>query len=194
MFNGIIYNHGVIQSLVKKKKQCFVEISSNLKVGKNAIGSSIACNGVCLTLTKRTNKSLFFFLSAETLKRTSFNCIKVGVRVNLEKSLTYGQKISGHYIQGHVDARGKVKNLSKRNQAWNLQIEVPNRYRKYLLEKGSVAINGVSLTISKMFKNRICLTIIPHTLKLTNLVMLKNNDIVNVELDIFSKYIINMNS
>ena len=194
MFNGIIYNHGVVQSVKKNNKQCFLEISTDLNIGKKDIGSSIACNGVCLTLTDCANKRLFFFLSSETLKRTTFNVIKVGARVNLEKSLIHGQKISGHYIQGHIDVRGKVKNLDKKKHAWDVQMEIPNKYNKFLLEKGSIAINGVSLTISKILKGRFYLTIIPHTLKMTNLIKLKKNDIVNVELDIFSKYIFKINS
>ena len=190
MFNGIIFNTGKIKIIEKKKKSVLIGIKSNLKFKKTEIGSSISCNGVCLTLFKIKKDIIFFYLSNETLLRSNFKQIKIGHVINLEKSLIYGQKISGHFTQGHVDTTAKVKNIFIIDKTWSLDLIIKNKkYVKYLEEKGSISINGVSLTISQVLKKNLRLNIIPHTLNLTNLKNLKVNDVVNVELDIFGKYI-----
>ena len=194
MFNGIIFNTGIIKSIKKEKKSCLISIKSNLKVGRKDIGSSISCDGVCLTLSKIKSGLIFFYISNETLKRSTFSKAKIGQNVNLEKSLVYGQKISGHFVQGHVDAVAKIKKVSFIDKSWFLRLKLLNNsLNKFLEEKASITINGVSLTISKVSKDNFDLNIIPHTLKLTNLKNLKTNDIVNVELDIFGKYIYKYN-
>ena len=195
MFNGIIFNTGIIKSIKKEKKSCLISIKSNLKVGRKDIGSSISCDGVCLTLSKIKSGLIFFYISNETLKRSTFSKAKIGQNVNLEKSLVYGQKISGHFVQGHVDAVAKIKKVSFIDKSWFLRLKLLNNsLNKFLEEKASITINGVSLTISKVSKDNFDLNIIPHTLKLTNLKNLKLNDTVNVELDIFGKYIYKYNN
>ena len=190
MFNGIIFNTGKVALINNFKKSKLLGISSKVKFTKNDIGSSISCNGVCLTLSQIKKKVIFFYISNETIKRSNFKNLKIGHLVNLEKSLTYGQKISGHFTQGHVDTTAKVQSIKFIDKSWALKLNFKNKkYLKFLEEKASISINGVSLTISKVFNNNIYLNIIPHTLKLTNLKNLKVNDLVNVELDIFSKYI-----
>ena len=190
MFNGIIFNKGTIKSIKKNSKSILIGIKSNLKIKKEELGSSISCNGVCLTLVKIDKKIIYFYISIETIKRSNFSEIKIGDEVNLEKSLVYGQKISGHFTQGHVDTTAKVKKILLIDNSWILKLEFKNRKLiKYLEEKASISINGVSLTISKIYNKNIILNIIPHTLKLTNLKNLRLNDTVNVELDIFGKYI-----
>ena len=190
MFNGIIYNIGKIVFLDKNKKSIKLGIKSSLLLKKKEIGSSISCNGVCLTVTKIQKNIIFFFVSNETIKRSNLKDLKIGHEVNLEKSLVYGQKISGHFIQGHVDTTAKVKKISIIDKTWNLKLEIKNKNLiKFIEEKASISINGISLTISKISKKYFFLNIIPHTLKLTNLKNLKSNDLVNVELDIFGKYI-----
>ena len=190
MFNWIIFNTGIIKSIKKEKKSCLISIKSNLKVGRKDIGSSISCDGVCLTLSKIKSGLIFFYISNETLKRSTFSKAKIGQNVNLEKSLVYGQKISGHFTQGHVDTTAKVKKILLVDNSWILKLEFKNKKLiKHLEEKASISINGVSLTISKISNKNIILNIIPHTLKLTNLKNLRLNDTVNVELDIFGKYI-----
>jgi len=190
MFNGIIFNTGTIKFIKKNKDSRLIGIKSDLNFKKREIGSSICCNGVCLTLYQIKNDLLFFYVSIETIKKTNFSKIKIDQKINLEKSLIYGQKISGHFIQGHVDTTAKIKKILFIDKSWFLKLEIQNKnYLKYLVEKASISINGVSLTISKTYKNNFNLNIIPHTLKLTNLKDLKINDLVNVELDIFSKYI-----
>lgn len=190
MFNGIIFYTGKIKLIQKEKKSILIGIQSNLKFKKNEIGSSVCCNGVCLTLFKIKKDVIFFYLSNETILRSNFKQIKIGQVINLEKSLIYGQKISGHFTQGHVDTTAKVKKISIIDKTWSLELIIKNKnYIKHLEEKGSISINGVSLTISQVYKKYFKLNIIPHTLKLTNLKNLKVNDVVNVELDIFGKYI-----
>tara|TARA_Y100001958_G_C21206973_1_gene532989 strand:- start:100 stop:687 length:588 start_codon:yes stop_codon:yes gene_type:complete len=190
MFNGIIFNKGIIKSIKKSNKSILIGIKSNLKIKKEELGSSICCNGVCLTIVKIDKKIIYFYISIETIKRSNFSKIKIGDEVNLEKSLVYGQKISGHFTQGHVDTTAKVKKINLIDSSWILKLEIKNsKLLKYLEEKASISINGVSLTISKISKKNIILNIIPHTLKLTNLKNLSLNDTVNVELDIFGKYI-----
>ena len=190
MFNGIIYNKGTIKNIKKKPKSILIGIKSNLKIKKEELGSSISCNGVCLTLVKIDKKIIYFYISIETIRRSNFSKIKIGDEVNLEKSLVYGQKISGHFTQGHVDTTAKVKKILLIDNSWILKLEFKNKKLiKHLEEKASISINGVSLTISKISNKNIILNIIPHTLKLTNLKNLRLNDTVNVELDIFGKYI-----
>ena len=190
MFNGIIYNKGTIKNIKKNPKSILIGIKSNLKIKKEELGSSISCNGVCLTLVKIDKKIIYFYISIETIRRSNFSKIKIGDEVNLEKSLVYGQKISGHFTQGHVDTTAKVKKILLIDNSWILKLEFKNKKLiKHLEEKASISINGVSLTISKISNKNIILNIIPHTLKLTNLKNLRLNDTVNVELDIFGKYI-----
>jgi len=190
MFNGIIYQTGKIKYIKKEKKSFLIGIQSKLKVNKHELGSSICCNGVCLTLCKINSKLIFFYISSETLKRSNFKNIRLNQVVNLEKSLNFGQKISGHYIQGHVDTTAQISKIIFIDKSWFIRLKLQNKNLiKFLEEKASITINGVSLTISKVSKNFFDLNIIPHTLKLTNLKNLKKKDIVNVELDIFAKYI-----
>ena len=199
MFNGIIYNRGVIKSIRRNPRyvsgSLVIEISSNIKFKKSDIGESVCCDGVCLTLIRIKKKSFLFYLSKETLKRSNFKYTKIGKFINIEKSLLNGQKISGHYVQGHVDSTAKIKKISIVDKTWIIKLELKNRkLNKYLIEKASISINGVSLTISKVVKECFEINVIPHTLKLTNLQNLRNKDIVNVELDIFGKYIMKLSN
>ena len=195
MFNGIVFNTGIIKVLKKTEQSILIGIKSNLKIKKRDIGSSICCNGVCLTLSKIKNGLIFFYLSSETINRSNFKYLKIGQLINLEKSLIYGQKISGHFTQGHVDTTAKVKSIKLIDKSWLLKLEIKKKFFiKFLEDKASISINGISLTISKVSKNYFQLNIIPHTLKLTNLKNLKVNDFVNVELDIFGKYMYKYNN
>ena len=190
MFNGIIYNTGIVKVLKKSKNSIYIGIRTKLNFKQQDLGSSICCNGVCLTIEKIQKKIIFFYISNETLKRSNFKFLKMNQKINLEKSLIFGQKISGHFIQGHVDTTAKIKKITFIDKTWLMKCQIINKkYNKFLMYKGSISINGVSLTISKVSKNYFEINIIPHTLKLTNLDNLKVNDFVNVELDILSKYI-----
>ena len=189
MFNGIIFNTGNIKSIKKNKKSIFIDVETNLKFLNKELGSSVSCNGVCLTITKIRGKIISFYISYETLKRSNFKSIKINQLINLEKSLLYGQKISGHFSQGHVDTVASINKILFLDKSWLIRFKITDKkFNKFIVEKASISINGVSLTISKVLDKYFEVNVIPHTLKLTNLKFLKINDIVNVELDIFSKY------
>ena len=190
MFNGIIYNTGSIYSINKTKNSLFIGIKSKLRFNLKEIGSSVCCDGVCLTLVKVKKDIIYFYISNETLIRSNFKLLKINQVINLEKSISYGQKISGHFTQGHVDSVAKIQKVKIIDKTWVISFQILNKnITKFLIEKASISINGVSLTLSKVKKNFFEINVIPHTLKLTNLQNLKSKNLVNVELDIFSKYI-----
>ena len=189
MFNGIIKFTGEIYKISKRNNNCIIEINSKMKFYKNEIGSSIACSGACLTVEEVKKNKAKFYISRETLKRTNFKNLKKGDVINLEKSLKYGQRISGHFVQGHIDTTASVKQIKTIGKSWLINFVLSSKYKKYLVEKGSITINGVSLTISKILNFGFEISIIPKTLKLTNLLFLKQNDLVNIELDILGKYV-----
>ena len=190
MFNGIIFKTGVVKVIKKSKNSIYVGILTKINFKKKEIGSSIACDGVCLTLVKIQKNLIFFYISNETLIKSNFKNLKLNQIVNLEKSLIFGQNISGHFTQGHVDSVAKTKKILFIDKTWLIKFEILNKkLNKFLTEKASISVNGVSLTISKVYQNYFEINVIPHTLKLTNLKSLKVNSIVNVELDIMSKYI-----
>jgi riboflavin synthase len=190
MFNGIIFNTGKVKSIKKNNNSLIISIKTKLRFSTKDLGSSVSCNGVCLTISKIKNNLINFYISNETLNRTNFKLIKINQIINLEKSISYGQKISGHYVQGHIDTVGIVKKINFIDKTWLVRFKIlDKKFKKFIVEKASISINGVSLTISKISENFFEVNVIPHTLKLTSLKSLKINDIVNVELDIFSKYI-----
>ena len=196
MFNGIVYNQGLIKSIKRNPKyvkgSLVIEISSNINFKKSDIGESVCCDGVCLTLIRIKRDSFLFYLSRETINRSNFKNAKVGKIINIEKSIYHGKKISGHYTQGHVDTTSIVNKIKIIDKAWIVNLSIIKKHKKFVVEKGSISINGISLTISKVKSNSFEITIIPHTLKLTNLINLKKGDLVNMEFDIFNKYIINL--
>jgi len=191
MFNGIIFNQGTISKITKRKKGINIFIKSDLKLTSKDIGISVSCDGVCLTLITIKKKITEFYLSDETIQRSKFKLLKVNDKINLELPLKYGQSISGHICQGHVDTKGKILTIKKIDKAYLFELEIIKKERKNLIEKASICINGISLTISKLTKKGFQIWVIPHTFKLTNLSSLKNNSLVNIEIDILSKYVRN---
>ena len=189
MFSGIIKNKGKINNIIKKSNNCSLEILSKMKFYRNEIGSSISCSGACLTLENYKKNLTIFHISKETLNKTIFKTSKSGDIINLEKSLKYGNRISGHFVQGHVDTTCSIKKILFIGKSCLINFKLLKRYKKYLVPKGSVTINGVSLTITKILKYGFQISIIPQTLKFTNLIYLKEKDLVNVEFDILGKYI-----
>ena len=191
MFNGIIYNQGTITKIIKRPKGLNIFVKSNVKVSNKDMGLSVACDGVCLTLISYKSKIMEFYLSKETIIRSKFKFLKIKDKINLELPLKYGTKISGHICQGHVDTVGKVLSIKKIDKSFLFDFDLPKKERKHLIEKASISVNGISLTISKVTKKGFQIWVIPHTFKLTNLSKLKKGSLVNVEIDILSKYVKN---
>ena len=191
MFNGIIYNQGTISKILKRPKGINIFIKSNFRLSKKDIGLSVACDGVCLTLISFKSKLMEFYLSNETLVRSKFKFLKINDILNLELPLKYGTKISGHICQGHVDTVGRILNIKKIDKSYLFDFEIPIKERKHLIEKASICVNGISLTISKVSKKGFQIWVIPHTFNETNLSTLKKNSLVNIEIDILSKYVKN---
>jgi riboflavin synthase len=192
MFNGIVTNRGKIEKIIKQSRNCILVLKSNIKFNKKEIGDSVSCNGVCLTLYKIKKKLIYFFLSKETLRRSTFKFSKIGGNINIEKSLVFGKRVSGHYLQGHVDVIATILKVRSIGKTSFVEFDINKQDYKYLVEKGSIGINGVSLTISRLFKNAFEVVMIPHTLKSTNLSNLKKGDRVNIEFDLVGKYINNL--
>ena len=191
MFNGIIFNKGIVKKVLKRPKGINIFVESTIKLSKKDIGISIACDGVCLTLITIKKRLLEFYLSKETIQRSKFKSLKISEHINLELPLKYGEKISGHICQGHVDTVARVLNINKIDKSYLFEFQIPIKERKNLIEKASICVNGISLTISKVSKKGFQIWVIPHTYNETNLATLKKNDPVNIEIDILSKYVRN---
>jgi riboflavin synthase len=195
MFTGIITNLGKIEELkFSAKKDCSIKISTN-KVAKKtlAIGCSIACNGICLTLVKKeilAKKNIFFFqASEETISKTNLKNWKIGDLVNLEFSLKVGDELGGHMVLGHVDATAQVKAIEQIKDSHKFTFEAPKDLMKFIAPKGSIVLNGASLTVNCVQKNSFSINIIPHTFSHTNFQNLRVNDLVNLEIDVIARYL-----
>ena len=191
MFNGIIFNKGTVVDIFKRSKGINIFLKSNLKLNNKDVGMSIACDGVCLTLISIKKKIMEFYLSNETIKRSKFKYLKIKDLLNLELPLKYGQKISGHICQGHIDTTGKVLSVKKVDKSYIFDFQINPSARKSIIEKASICVNGISLTVSKVTKKGFQIWVIPHTFKLTNLSKIKKGSLVNIEIDIISKYVKN---
>ena len=191
MFNGIIYNQGVVTKIGKRPKGLNIFIKSKFNLTNKDLGLSVACDGVCLTLISYKSSIMEFYLSKETIFRSKFKFLKINDVINLELPLKYGTKISGHICQGHVDTVCKILSIKKIDKSYLFNFEIPLKERKHLIEKASICVNGISLTISKVQKKSFQIWVIPHTFNETNLSILKINSLVNIEIDILSKYVRN---
>tara|TARA_B100001059_G_scaffold191957_1_gene195273 strand:- start:80 stop:673 length:594 start_codon:yes stop_codon:yes gene_type:complete len=191
MFNGIIFSQGIIKKIQKRPKGINILVKSNLKLTNKDIGVSVACDGVCLTLIAVKLKLMEFYLSNETIRRSKFKFLKLNDSINIETPLKYGQKISGHICQGHIDTVGKISSIKKIDKSYLFEFIIEKKERENLIEKASICINGISLTISKITKKGFQIWVIPHTFKITNLSSLKKSSLVNIEIDILSKYVRN---
>ncbi len=189
MFTGIITHIGSFQEYRRGKQEMAIEapeLSSRLE-----IGDSLAVNGVCLSLTKKEKSLLYFDLSKETSSRTSLGSLHRGDKLNLELSLTLSSPLSGHLVTGHIDSTGKVMALQKRGAGRRMTVSFPTALRSYFIPKGSVAIDGVSLTIAELRSSSLEVELIPITLNKSNLGHLKPGNTVNIECDIIGKYVYN---
>ena len=187
MFSGIIQDVGKISSLVKLDNFIRVSIISTIKSYK--IGSSICCSGICLTVTSMPKKNTFTVdVSPETLEKTNANNWSKGMPINVENSLKLGDEISGHFVFGHVDGIGKLISIKEISNCWLIKIQLPKNLRKFTAQKGSISLNGISLTINKVKDNIIDLMLIPHTFENTTFSKLKKNSLINIEVDMLARY------
>ena len=189
MFTGIIKSKGKIIKINESKNETELIVESDSIFENKEIGSSIAINGVCLTITKIDKKNAHFNLMTETLKSTNLKSIEEGTKVNLEPALSFGQGLDGHLVQGHVDTTGKILEIHKEDRQTVLRISYPAKYSKLLALKGSITVDGVSLTISYLTKDYFEVCLVKHTLEKTHLSTSKKGDKVNLEFDAIAKYI-----
>jgi riboflavin synthase len=193
MFTGLIEEIGVVKDiLINHRGSALLTIHTDRLLSDAALGDSICVNGVCLTIVKFDKNNFSSHLSEETLKKTIMGGVKVADRVNLERSLKYGARVGGHLVAGHVDGVCEVGSIHENEDTISFTVKIPKALSKYFVYKGSVAVNGVSLTISEKTKNDFTVSIIPHTLSHSTLNLLKIGDRVNIECDILGKYIENM--
>tara|TARA_X000001036_G_scaffold179148_1_gene169600 strand:- start:1542 stop:2153 length:612 start_codon:yes stop_codon:yes gene_type:complete len=191
VFTGIIKDIGKIISLDNKKGDLKISVKTNLSLADISQGDSISCDGICLTAITLTKNTFNTELSKETLSVTTSKFWQKGKKINIEKSLLLGDQIGGHLVSGHVDCLGVLKNKEVIKGSTKLDFEIPKEFNKYISKKGSVAINGVSLTINETNKNLFSVNIISHTLKNTTLGLLKLKDNVNIEIDTIARYAVN---
>ncbi|MDA8338502.1 MAG: riboflavin synthase [Nitrospiraceae bacterium] len=189
MFTGLIIEFGEIVSLEKKTESARLSLRANEVVKDAALGDSIAINGVCLTAVNIEKDILYFDVSFETLRSTNLGNLKRGDRVNLEPSLRPNSKIGGHFVTGHVEDIGKIRSKTPLGNAVRIEIETQDNVLRYLVEKGSVAVDGISLTVVDVLKDAFSVVIIPHTAKLTTIGFKNVGDTVNLEPDILGKYV-----
>ena len=189
MFTGIIEEIGKIQSFKKDSNGATIEVECSLVLEDTKLGDSIAINGVCQTVIELSSNSFKARVSDETLKVTTFENLKSGNIVNLERALTLSSRLGGHIVSGHVDCRGKFTKIEKLTDFYNLEFEIPQEQTKYVVHKGSITINGISLTVAEINQNTFKVAIIPHTFENTNLKALNIGDNVNIETDILGKYV-----
>ncbi len=190
MFTGIVEDLGTVKSIERKKKDVvFAFQVGNIKLKEVVLGDSIAVNGTCLTVTSLGKKSFTVEASHETLAKTNLGKLKVGKTVNLERALKVGDKLGGHIVNGHIDGVGKVKSRAKQGESYEFTFTAPNSLSKYIVEKGSVAIDGVSLTVNSVKGKDFVVNIIPFTQKATTFGSLRKGSSVNIECDIIGKYV-----
>ena len=192
MFSGIIENKGFVIKFEKKKDYRLV-LDTNLKYKDIKKGSSVCCNGICLTVISKKKKKkytqLSFDVSQETINCSNFNVIKKGDEINIEKSLRVGDEISGHFVFGHVDDTSKLISIKKVGDSHEIKLEISKKIKKFIAKKGSVSLNGISLTVNQVKNNFIVLNIIPFTWLNTNLKGLKIGDRINLEVDMLARYV-----
>jgi riboflavin synthase len=189
MFTGIIEGVGKIREVKKVDDWTEVEVEVGFDLETSNIGESISINGCCTTLTSRLGKSFWATLSPETLAKTTLDDLKAGDPVNLERALKVGSRIGGHFVQGHIDGVGKVLKINKLDQGVEFVIENPSQLSRYMVDKGSIAVDGVSLTINHCEQDSFSVMVIPHTKLMTTFSKLEIGSRVNLEVDVIGKYV-----
>jgi riboflavin synthase len=189
MFTGIITHQGMVVAREALPAGLRLEIACGLDLSQVPLGASIACDGVCLTVISTTDKSFTAEVSEETLSKTTLGSWQIGYQMNLERAIQAGGEFGGHFVTGHVDAVGSISRFENQGTFWLLEVSFPPALRRYFAEKGSVTINGVSLTVNSVSDSTIGMTIIPHTAAITNIGKFTEGGRVNLEVDLIARYI-----
>jgi len=189
MFTGIIEDLGTVNRMSRKGDDALLIVDTSMHLGDINVGDSISVSGACLTVTEKGDQRFSADVSAETLARTNLKLLKSGDKVNLEKSLRLNSFLGGHLVLGHVDGIGKIQEKVNKANSIQFSVEIDAELGRYIVEKGSVAVDGISLTVNRCEKNRFYVNIIPHTARNTTLGFKKVADLVNIETDIIGKYV-----
>jgi riboflavin synthase len=192
MFTGIVEETGRVKKIAPSEKSIRLTIAAGLSMEGARMGDSLAVNGCCLTIVKIVGKTLEFDLLKETWDRTNFKELRANSAVNLERSLAVGDRLHGHFVTGHIDGVGVVKTFEKRGADWLLEIEPPSEALRYLVFKGAIAVDGISLTVAEVSENAFRIWIIPHTYEVTALRDRRVGSLVNIEADLLAKYAQNL--
>jgi len=193
MFTGIVEGTGIIGKIEKNPKNrsaAKMTVDLGKQVAGLQIGQSVAINGVCLTVTKISKNKCNFEMIEETTKKTSLGNLKTGSIVNIERSIKAGDRMEGHFVLGHIDGVGIIKKIEKKPKEIKIWFDIPKQLVRYVVEKGSIAVDGISLTVVDAIKNRISVCLIPHTIQVTNFHTKIVGDKINIETDILGKYIL----
>lgn len=189
MFTGIIEEMGSVKALRREAGAARLTISASTVLDGTALGDSICVNGVCLTVVDMSGSEFSADVAVETLRVTNLGELRIGARVNLERALQLSARIGGHLVSGHVDAVGRIREKREEGSGWRIFIDAPEGILRYVIKKGSIAIDGISLTVADLDKNGFSVAMIPHTAKLTTLGFKSAGDGINLEVDIIGKYV-----
>ncbi len=189
MFTGLIEEVGEVKEIRKGGKGALLSIKCSKVLKGTRIGDSIAVNGVCLTVVEMEKDYLSFFVSNETLQRSNLGELRSRTPVNLERALKVGDRLGGHIVQGHVDTTTKITGIKREGESFIFTFKLPREYSHLLIEKGSVAVDGISLTVARLGSEEFSVAVIPHTYENTNLRWKKTGDRVNLEFDLIGKYV-----
>jgi riboflavin synthase len=189
MFTGLIEDTGRVENFHRRGEAGLLTVETSLPMTEIAIGDSVAVNGACLTVTEKGGRAVTFDVSPESIARTTIGKLRSGNRVNLERALKLGDRLGGHIVSGHIDCCGRLTRIENRSGNHQLQFSLPVQHARYLVEKGSVTIDGISLTINALSQDGFSVNIIPHTFTNTTLEKIRSGDEVNIETDIIGKYV-----
>jgi len=189
MFTGIVEATGVVRAFTQGEGSARLVVEAAAFLDGARVGDSIAVNGVCVTITRARGALFEADLGVETLRRTTLGQLRPGIRVNLERPMALGDRLGGHLVQGHVDGVGRVTDLRQEGQSWWLEVAIPQALARYVVEKGSITVDGVSLTVASAAADRLTVCLIPHTFAVTTFGRLQVGAYVNLEVDVLAKYV-----
>ncbi len=192
MFTGLIQDIGVIRNIDETRGDVQFKIETNMNLNETPIGASICCSGCCLSVTEKTENTFKVDVSKETIDKTNIGAWRVMTRVNLEPSLKLGDEMGGHIVSGHIDTTTRILEIKKEGDSHRIKIALPENYEAFIASKGSVTVDGISLTVNEVEVDHFGVNIIPHTWKHTTLSDRKGGDLVNIEIDMLARYVARM--